>query len=396
MNAQTLRPYGLAAGGAMLFYIAANILIFFLFIRPEPPAAMEALPPPNAPVEVAAVAGDNLLADPAAWLAVAGEWQPADGMVTALAVDLYDFAYLYQQPVAQAQFGARIRHNQGIGGGLLFHAADSSTARGAHMVRFYDDTSIVWGFFDEAGVFQGQGSAPVAALGAGPHTLEVMSDGATYAIRVDDVLVVQGVPVRTQGDFFGLTASQSEAVFEMVTTSGMAPTATAAAPSRLMPGKGDWVEQDGAIIQRSTEYADLYAGLGFQGQQYSASADIQWPLDNEAPATGGGLLFNMSEPAKIEGAHMVRFSQNGREVFWGYFDDAGIFQGDGGAALDLNLEQPHTLQVVVGASTYAVYVDGALVAENRPLRRQGGYVGLLTYRGPITFSNIQLAAAGGS
>ena len=396
MNTQTLRPYGLAAGGALLFYIAANVFIYFMFIRPEPPAPIVAPSPSSAPAEVAAVAGENLLANPADWAAAAGEWQPADGMVTALVVDLYDFAYLYQQPVVQAQFGARIRHIQGIGGGLLFHAADPSTARGAHMVRFYDDTSIAWGFFDEAGVFQGQGSAPVAALGAGPHTLEVMSDGATYAVRVDGVLVVEGVPVRTQGDFFGLTASQSEAVFEMVTISGMAPTATAAAPTGLLPGKGDWVEQDGVIIQRSTEYADLYAGLGFQGEQYSASADIQWPLDNEAPATGGGLLFNMTEPAQIEGAHMVRFSQNGREVFWGYFDDAGVFQGDGGAALDMNFDRPHTLQVVVGASTYAVYVDGALVAENRPLRRQNGYVGLLTYRGPITFTNIQLAAAGGS
>lgn len=395
MTTQSLRPYGLAAGGALLFYAAMNVLIYFAFIRPEPPAPVEAQPPPAAPVEVASVPGDNLLADPGNWLAVAGEWQAADGEVTALALDQFDLAYLYQQPVPQVQFGARIHHDQGIGGGLLFHAAEPGSARRAHMVRFYDDASIVWGFFDENGVFQGQGSAPIPPLGAGAHTLEVMLEGDTYAIRVDGGLVVQGVPVRTRGDYFGLTASQSVAVFEAVTTSGMAPTAPTDTAFGLIPGRGDWVEQDGAIIQRATDSADMYAGLNFQGQEYSASADIQWTQDPEG-ATGGGLLFNMTEPAKLEGANMVRFSQNGSEIFWGYFDDAGVFLGDGGAPLDLNFDRPHTLQVVVGASTYAVYVDGTLVAENRPLRRQGGYVGLLTYRGPITFTNIQLAAAGGS
>ncbi len=186
-----------------------------------------------------------------------------------------------------------------------------------------------------------------------------------------------------------------------VAESAAAPPASAAQAGQvaqppaleLFPAAGDWVQENGVIVQRSTQPADLFAGSNLSGEQYTASTDVLWP-PQAGGDMGGGLIFHMQSPNELAGAQMVRFHRNGQEVLWGYFNEQGAFQGEGGAAVSLEGGKPHTLAIVVKETTFDFLVDGVVAATELPLHGQGGGIGLIAYGGPITFSNLQMDANG--
>lgn len=161
----------------------------------------------------------------------------------------------------------------------------------------------------------------------------------------------------------------------------------------LLPGAGDWVRDGGAIVQRSGQLADLFAGSSLAGSQYTASVDVLWPASG-GDQLGGGLVFHMQSPGELAGAQMVRFHRAGQELLWGHFDEQGIFQGEGGTGLSLDADKPHTLSIVVRETTYDVLVDGVAAATQIPLQRQTGGIGLIAYGGPLTFTNLLIHPAG--
>ena len=167
---------------------------------------------------------------------------------------------------------------------------------------------------------------------------------------------------------------------------------TAAAAFTLIPGAGDWAQEGGAVIQRSAQLADLFAGTDLSGSQYTASVTVQWPADAADTAEmGGGLIFAMQSPGELAGAQMVRFHKGGQELLWGHFGDGGAFQGEGGIGLSLAAGEPHTLAVTIKEGVFDVTVDGETVATQLPLGRQSGGLGLIAYGGPITFTDLRTA-----
>ena len=161
----------------------------------------------------------------------------------------------------------------------------------------------------------------------------------------------------------------------------------------LLPGAGDWVRDGAAIVQRSGQLADLFAGSSLAGSQYTASVDILWPTSG-GDQIGGGLVFHMQSPGELAGAQMVRFHRAGQELLWGHFNEQGMFQGEGGAGLSLETGKPHTLSIVVRETTYDILVDGVAAATEIPLQRQTGGIGLIAYGGPLTFTNLLIHPAG--
>lgn len=192
------------------------------------------------------------------------------------------------------------------------------------------------------------------------------------------------------------TASQPAPAVEQPPEEGPGPAAgqaqVAAPPAfAIVSGAGEWTQEGDVITQGSSQLADLFAGSNRGGSQYTAAVDVLWPPAAET-MVGGGFVFHMPSAGELAGAQMVRFSRNGQEAFWGYFNESGAFQGEGGAALALEPGKPHTLSVVIRASTFDVLVDGETVATQRPLHRQSGLLGLITYGGPITFTNLRTDA----
>ena len=90
-------------------------------------------------------------------------------------------------------------------------------------------------------------------------------------------------------------------------------------------------------------------------------------------------LFNMPYTDRLNGAHMVRYSERRPGgIFWGYFDETGKFVGQGYANVDPPADARHTLRVVSAAETYSLYLDDFLLAADLPLRQNYGYVGFVT------------------
>jgi hypothetical protein len=307
---------------------------------------------------------------------------------------------------APATLRVSFQHREGSGGGVLFYMPQQISRNGAHMVRYADDErALFWGYFDEEGVFTGQGSAQVPAPGTARHTLEIISDEQSYAVRLDKRLIVQGVPLVSQQGHIGLVASQSVVAFDPVElfAADVAPLASiepitdsTSLSSTLNLGDlsfvdGDWTQEGATIRQTDPAATDFVSLTGVAAETYSLSVTITLADDSGVPDVGGGLIFHMPGRQEKQGAHMVRFGGAGSEIFWGYFDEGETFVGQGQADLESAPGAPLTLALMVSRDSYSVLVDGATVARDIPLQNDGGRIGLLSFRGPVTFSDFNLS-----
>lgn len=149
-----------------------------------------------------------------------------------------------------------------------------------------------------------------------------------------------------------------------------------------------WEMQEGVMRQTANIGTDMVRGTGLIAERFDVALSITLPAD--VADSGGGLVFHMRSRDDFAGAQMVRLANGGREVYWGYFDESRAFQGEGGAAIT-NVTTPMTLMLQVRAEAYTILVNGTLIAEGLPLRHEGGYIGYISFRGPVTFSDLVLS-----
>ncbi|MFK7805219.1 MAG: hypothetical protein AB8G95_26545, partial [Anaerolineae bacterium] len=93
------------------------------------------------------------------WRAIAGEWEILEeGIVHSSDQEvnsLIAHANLFDTYILKVNF----EMGQGAGGsGVAFNISSIETIAGTHIVRFIDDESILWGYFDDAGVYVEQGT----------------------------------------------------------------------------------------------------------------------------------------------------------------------------------------------------------------------------------------------
>ena len=135
---------------------------------------------------------------------------------------------------------------------------------------------------------------------------------------------------------------------------------------------------------------DYIAGTGVAGESYRASVEITLPDGDELSDAGGGLVFHMNGREDPSSGYMVRFAEGGQEIFWGAYDAEGVFQGLGSSPLDLERGVPHELTLLVRSGDYDILVDDDVLVSGIPLERESGWIGLISFRGPVSFSNFQL------
>jgi hypothetical protein len=90
---------------------------------------------------------------------------------------------------------------------------------------------------------------------------------------------------------------------------------------------------------------------------------------------------------------MVSFAANGTFLQWGFYDDAGVFQYQGGVAVSPGTADQawHTLAVTISDGTYEVTLDGVAVGQGIPLiHGADGYVGLLSSTADTQFDNVTI------
>jgi hypothetical protein len=250
----------------------------------------------------------------------------------------------------------------------------------------------MWGWFDVNGVFSAQGSVPVPFPEDASHTLSVVVSDTDYQILLNGERLAETITVETDGDYIGLVTAQSAVSFDEVRvsapeiTSSEAPE-TAAEPSQFNAVTGDWVFGE-TIVQRSTETVDYVAGTGIAAETFRVSVTVTLP--DTPDDAGAGIVFHMQGRDDIAGGQMVRFGSGGTEIFWGTYDDTATFAGLGGAPLNLDWSEPHVLSLVVRETSYDILVDERTIVTGVPLESDFGWLGLLSYRGEVQFSDFEL------
>jgi hypothetical protein len=153
------------------------------------------------------------------------------------------------------------------------------------------------------------------------------------------------------------------------------------------PITGQWRFSNDSMVQEDANGVDqaiVYTRNAFQNYSYTTSF-------THGDGNGAGVLFNMPYKDRLNGAHMVRYSdRRPGGIFWGYFDETGKFVGEGYANVSPPGDARHTLRVVSGETAYSVYLDDFLLAADIPLRQNYGYLGFVTVQSSADFESAQV------
>lgn len=313
---------------------------------------------------------------------------------------------------------------------------------------------VVWGTFDQDLQFASQGSQPLPDLGETAR-LQVVFGPATYDVLVNDAPVAQAVPVLYHGGHLALTTWFSSVVFDDVQVDGAAPGTTGAVPAdpAADPGEpaapaqpdpttapaqpdaviqpvapvepvatpgpqavidvagqslghvdafidafdgtgadaewtvqvGEWTRRDSALVQGDASRYDL--AIAHRATVSNASVKVHL---TQVDGLGAGILFGLPQLDSLRGGHLVRFGEDGT-LFWGAFDQDRVFTGQGYAPTNVKPGETHLLEVQLTGDTYAIALDGTVLAENVPLHTPEGHIGLTTSVTSATFEDVTVA-----
>ena len=358
----------------------------------------------STPVKTDAVSGgdspshgvfDGKLSD-AGWRIINGDWKFANGNFEQTKVDGFDFAAVYTKTAFQNfSIQTGFSHVEGSGAGILFNMPNTDRLAGASMVRYSDkrDNAVVWGYFDDTGVYKNQGYADVPNAGGDRHTLRVVGGEKSYSIYLDDRLIVQAVQYESGhvSGYFGLVTSRSHVVYDEVAVDGVGAVFKGTYESmdgftdqRIVSGK--WTIENNKAIQTVTDVSDYVWNTGVQASEYTVSAKVTLPNTTDS---GGGFIIHMSERGSKNNSYIVRFKDGGKGIWWGSINDEGQFKGQGSSPIE-GTQKTFTLKLVVKLDTLSIYVNDGEIAKNIAISSQEGWVGLLAYGGEVTFEDVRL------
>ena len=154
---------------------------------------------------------------------------------------------------------------------------------------------------------------------------------------------------------------------------------------------GDWEWTSEGYRQNETERFDLISFYPYPiaSNTYTIETDMKY-MDGRM---GGGLIFNATALGSKETAQMVSYTADGTYLQWGYFDDNGIHQFQGGTLVETagSDTQWHTLTIVVTNGTYTILLDNVELASNLPLYLTNGrYSGLLVSNSQVLFRQYSI------
>ena len=167
--------------------------------------------------------------DQSQWRVLTGDWRLGSEGLVQLNTRAFDNTIVHAGQFSDFTMRTRLQHLNGVGGGVVFSIPPGSTAKSGHMIRYMEDGILAWGYFDEQGVFQGQGAADVPTAGDDIHTLAVAVGSDSYDITLDDVPVAEDVPLVINEGRIGLTASRGVVAFKEVVITALDRSAEASA-----------------------------------------------------------------------------------------------------------------------------------------------------------------------
>ncbi|MEZ4668493.1 MAG: hypothetical protein R3E39_11300 [Anaerolineae bacterium] len=326
--------------------------------------------------------------DQSKWQPISGNWMFEPGALVQTQGEGYDHSITYLEPFSQYSLTARFNQRAGSGGGVLFNMPQADSQAGAHMVRYFPDNQLVWGYFDANLMFQGQGNATIAEPGVTSHQLQVHTNGSTYDIQLDGQAVANDIPLTSRGGYVALTSSTSIVAFEQLDIQPL----NVQSNNTLVVPIGDWTVNDKTITQNRTDNVHFNRATGVYGETFTVSADITLP-DDAAEPVSGGLAFHANSTDNPAGGLVVRLHAD-QQVTWGTLDADNAFQQQGSVPVGSG-SGTHNLMLRVQKSAYDIVLDGQVIAISLPLEASAGWLYFDAVGGPVTFRNFNMNLSGG-
>ncbi|MEO0561666.1 MAG: hypothetical protein AAF125_06115 [Chloroflexota bacterium] len=323
-----------------------------------------------------------------AWTPFSGTWVFDDGALRQTDATGFDFgAGNITGLPSTYTYSVMFAHEQGQGGGVLFNMATPESKNNAHMVRYvHDDDFLTWGYFDAEGIYTGQGSVPVPNPGTETHTLTVFVTPDSYVIALDGETVTGEIPLAVTGNHIGLVSAQSVMrVARVNVTTGA--TVNTELTVEAVGTSGVWEITPTGTIQTAMDATDYVAGTGFAAESFALDVTI-----TQGEGAGGGVVFHMEARDNPAGGTMVRFNPIDSVIFWGRYDAEGVFEGAGSAPVVLPEDESVDLRIVARPALFDVIVNGEIIVRDIPLASEGGWLGLVSFSGPVAFDELQLSA----
>lgn len=254
---------------------------------------------------------------------------------------------------------------------------------------------LVAGYMDETGAFTTQARVPIS-VNTTEFRLDVYVYSNAYLVQVNGQRLIENRPLYYRNGMIGfyalgsavfdtykLTAADNQNPGDMVYTSDF----------EQEPGGAGWVPISGTwqIASQQMQQSDPVisdAAIGYETstfENYTVQATF-----NHLEGHGAGILFNMPSPYSINGAHLVRYSDETDSIIWGSYDTKGVFIRQGFIDAEHPGDEVHILQVFSGTDSYDIFLDDVMIARDVPLVSHQGAVGLITSRTSATFSNVEI------
>lgn len=282
--------------------------------------------------------------------------------------------------------------------GLSFNAQYPELLPKQHRVyisRINPETlELVAGYMDETGAFITQAQVPLT-INTTEFRLDVYVYGNSYLVQVNGQRMIENRPLYYKNGMIGfyalgpavfdtykVTLAENQNPGDMVYTSDFDQEPGGAG---WVPISGTWQIASKQMMQSDATFVD--AAIGYETstfENYTLRATF-----THVDGQGAGLLFNMPSPYSINGAHLVRYSNETDSVIWGYYDAQGVFIRQGFVDASPADKETHTLQVFSGADSYDVFLDDDMIARDVPLVSIQGAVGLITSRSSAAFSYVE-------
>lgn len=254
--------------------------------------------------------------------------------------------------------------------------------------------ALMAGYTDSLGNFVPQVRVPFA-VDTGDYRLDVYVLNKTYTIQLNGQTLVERRPLFYTGGLIGfyargratfdtlkLTAAEEGKPGEMIYVSDFDQRFGG---TGWVPFSGKWTLTGEGLAQTNPD--EEQGGIGYEGgsfENYMLQATFY-----HATGSGAGLLFNMPSPYQLNGAVMVRYSDQSDSLFWGYFDEKGVFTRQGFAKVASPGNTSHQLQIFSHQDRYTVYLDDQLLVQDVAAQRANGYIGLVTARSSVVYTIVE-------
>ena len=289
--------------------------------------------------------------------------------------------------------------------GLTFNAQyPDLTGKQQRVYLFHPDAStlqLIAGYMDTTGSFVSQVIVPLDN-NTTQFRLDVYVYSDTYQVQLNGQSLIKERPLFYKNGMVGfyciasaafnsfdLIASDLPSSGDQVYTSDFDQNPGGAG---WLPFSGTWKIANQKMTQTDPTVAD--AGMGYETSTFSNYLlNVNFSL---LTGEGAGVLFNMPSPYQLNGAQVVRYSDQTDALIWGYYDAKGGFFRQGFTNTVVPGTSQHSLKIYSRDTSYDIYLDNQLMSSNIPLQNNRGSVGLITSNATAGFSLVEVFPLFGS